>query len=56
MKCKHLTSPVKKEFKFQPTAEKVMITLFWDSQGPILEHYQEKDVMIKQCMLHRDAV
>jgi hypothetical protein len=31
-----------KKFKTQPSAEKVMLTVFWDSQEPILEHYQER--------------
>jgi hypothetical protein len=39
MDCKHLTSPVKKKFKIEPSAGKVMLTLFWDSQGQILEHH-----------------
>jgi hypothetical protein len=32
--------PIKKKFKPQPTAGKVMFTLFWDSQGSLPEHYQ----------------
>lgn len=46
----HLTPPIKNTFKFQPTLGKVMlITLFWDLQGQILEHYQEKGVMKKSA-------
>jgi histone-lysine N-methyltransferase SETMAR len=29
-------------FKFPPSAGKLMLTLFWDMNRPILEHYQEK--------------
>lgn len=28
-----------KKFKMQPSAGKLMLTIFWDSQGPILEIY-----------------
>jgi len=38
MEWKHPGSPVKKKFKSQPSAGKVMLTIFWDSQGVILEH------------------
>jgi hypothetical protein len=34
---KHLSSPVTKKFKLQPLAGRLMLTIFWDSQGPILE-------------------
>jgi len=39
MQWKHPSSPVAKKFKIQPSAEKLMLTVFWDSQGPILETY-----------------
>jgi AICAR transformylase/IMP cyclohydrolase PurH len=35
-------SRAKKKFKSAPSARKLMLTLFWDMNGPILEHYQEK--------------
>jgi hypothetical protein len=35
-------SPVKKKFKSQTSAGKVMLTIFWDSQEIILEHYMER--------------
>jgi hypothetical protein len=44
----HLRSPVKKNLKPQPVAGKVILTLLLDSQGPILEHYQEWGVMMLQ--------
>jgi hypothetical protein len=33
--------PVRKKFRSQPTAGKVKLTFFWDSQEPILEHYKD---------------
>jgi len=37
---KHPQSPIRKEFKSQPSAGKLMLTVFWAAQGPVLEHYQ----------------
>ena len=45
MQWKHASSSSKK-FKSQPSAGKLMLTVFWDSQGPILEHYMEKGVTV----------
>jgi len=42
MEWKHLGSPANKKFKTQPSTGKVMLMLFWDSKGPILEDYLEK--------------
>ena len=42
MEWKHPVSPAKKKFKTQPSAGKVMLTVLWDSKGPILEDYLEK--------------
>ena len=36
MEWRHANSPSKKKFKTQPSAGKVMCTIFWDSQGVIL--------------------
>jgi hypothetical protein len=44
MEWKHLGSPTKNKFKTQSSAGKVMLTVFWDSKGPILEDYLEKGV------------
>jgi len=30
----------------QPSAGKLMLTVFWDSQGPILETYQERGTIV----------
>ena len=35
MQWKHPSSPAAKKFKTQPLAGKLMLTIFWDSQGPI---------------------
>jgi hypothetical protein len=42
---KHPTLPGKKKFKTQPSVGKVM-TLYWDAQGPILEHCQERGTTV----------
>ena len=39
---KHASSPVAKKFKMQPSAGKLMLTVFRDSQGPVLETYRER--------------
>ena len=36
LEWKHPSSPVKKKFKSQLSAGKVMLTIFWDSKGPII--------------------
>jgi [histone H3]-lysine36 N-dimethyltransferase SETMAR len=49
MEWKHPNSPSKKKFKTQPSAGKVMLTVFWDSQGPILEHYMEQGTTVNSA-------
>jgi len=39
---RHTSSPKQKTFRTQPSAGKVMPTLFWDEQGVILEHYMPR--------------
>jgi histone-lysine N-methyltransferase SETMAR len=39
---RHTSSPKLKKFRTQPSAGKVMLTLFWDEQGVILEHYMPR--------------
>jgi hypothetical protein len=39
MQWKRLSSPVAKKFRTKPSAGKLMLTIFWDSEGPILETY-----------------
>jgi len=42
MQCKHLSSRANKKFKTLASTWKVMLTIFWDVNGPILVHFQEK--------------
>jgi hypothetical protein len=42
MEWKHPQSPTKKKFKSQPSTGKLILTVFWDSQGPVLKHYLER--------------
>jgi hypothetical protein len=37
---KHPLSPVRKKFRQQPSCKKLMITFFWDMQGPVLVKFQ----------------
>ena len=46
---KHPHSPCKKKFKTQPSTGKLMPTEFWDSQGPVLEHYQERSTTMNSA-------
>jgi hypothetical protein len=39
---RHASSPKPKKFRTQPSAGKVMLTLFWDERGVILEHYMAR--------------
>jgi hypothetical protein len=39
MTWKRLTSTVAKKFKSQPSAGKIMLTIFWDREGDILVHF-----------------
>ena len=49
MEWKHKQSPCKKKFKTQPSAGKLLLTVFWDSQGPVQEHYQERGTTINSA-------
>ena len=49
MECKHPQSPCKKQFKTQSYSGKLMLTVFWDSQGPVLEHHQERGTTINSA-------
>jgi len=39
---RHTSSPKPKKFRTQPSAGKVMLTVFWDERGVILEHYMPR--------------
>ena len=49
LEWKHPSSPVKKKFKSQLSSGKVMLTIFWDSKGPILEDFSEKGSTINSA-------
>ena len=50
MEWRHPTSPRSKKFKFQQSAGKVMVTVFWDSVGVIL-----MDFMFKEATINSDV-
>jgi len=50
MNWKHPSSPVGKKFKMQPSVGKLMLTIFWDSHGPILKTYQEHGTTVTSAM------
>jgi histone-lysine N-methyltransferase SETMAR len=52
---KHTASPSSKKFKTQSSARKVMLTVFWDSQGPIFEHCQERETTVTS-LKYRDML
>ena len=39
---RHTSTPKPKKFRTQPSAGKVMLTLFWDERGVIFEHYMPR--------------
>jgi len=42
MQWKHPLPPANKKLKTQASAGKVTLTIFWDVNGPILVHFEEK--------------
>jgi hypothetical protein len=42
MQWKHRGSPSSKTFKVTPPAGKVVLTMFWDSHGVLLAHFQKR--------------
>jgi len=47
---RHTSSPKPKKFRTQPSAGKVMLTLFWDERGVILEHYMPRGNAVTSAM------
>jgi hypothetical protein len=39
---KHPSSPSTRKFKVTPSAGRVMLTMFWDSHGVLLAHFQNR--------------
>lgn len=46
MQWKHTDSPVPKKFRTQPSAQKVMATIFWDCEGILMIDYLPKKTTI----------
>ena len=46
MQWKHPGSPPPKKFKTQPSADKVMATVFWDSKGVQMVNYKPAGISI----------
>jgi hypothetical protein len=42
MECKHHHLAAKTNFKMHPTTGRLMLAVFWNSQGLLLERYQER--------------
>jgi len=42
---RHTSSPKPKKLRTQPSAGKVVLTLFWDERGVILEHYMPRGTL-----------
>jgi hypothetical protein len=55
MQWKHPSSPASKKFKTQASAGKVMLTIFWDDNGPILVQFQEKGQTVTSAR-HSDVL
>jgi len=49
MEWRHPSSPVQKKFKSQPSAKKVMLTLYWDMHGPILMLFQARGQTVNRA-------
>jgi hypothetical protein len=47
---KHLLSAVAKKFTTQPLAGKLMLTILWDSQEPVLETYLEHGTAVTSAV------
>jgi len=47
---RHTSSPKTKKFRTQPSAGKVMMTLFRDERGAILEHYMPRGNTVTDAM------
>jgi len=49
MEWKRPQTPIRKKFKSQSSAGKLMLTVFWDPEGPILEYYHDRGSTIKSA-------
>lgn len=44
--CKHADSPAFKKFKTQPSAQKIMATIYWDNEGILMINYIPKNTTL----------
>ena len=44
--AQHTSSPCCKKFKSQPSARKLLLTVFWDSQRSFLKHYMDRGTTV----------
>ena len=54
MQWKHPASPAYKKFKVTPSAGKIILTVFWDCQGVLLNEFQQCDhtiTSVSYCMI-----
>ena len=49
------TIALQEKVQTQPSLWKLMLTVFWDSQGPVLEHYEERVTTIYSALAQWDA-
>jgi histone-lysine N-methyltransferase SETMAR len=62
MQWKHPSSPSIKTFKVTPSAGKVMLSMFWDSEGVLLAHFQKRGENVNSAsycevlLMLRDAI
>jgi hypothetical protein len=47
MECRHKGSPAPNKLKTKASAEKGMLTLFWNSEGVVLTDFLESDATVK---------
>jgi hypothetical protein len=50
LQWKHPISPSSKKFKLMPSAGKFMLTMFWDSQGVLLAHFQKRGENVNSAL------
>jgi hypothetical protein len=43
---RYSSSPKQKEFRTRASTGKLMLTLFWDHQDPLVEHYTSKGTTV----------
>ena len=49
LEWKHVTSPMKKKFKSQRTTHKVMLTVFWNMEGPLTPDFKSQGTRVNSA-------